>query len=84
MKENKDLIEQSMEEEIGVEVWWRYDWIAYYLDKGKKYSRVAHIPIEEDELCKYGKIYKVEQIGDYDFKIISERPDQDCFESITK
>lgn len=59
-----------------VEVRWRYDWIAYRTnERGKKFSRDNKIPIADNELCKYGKIYKVKQIGDYDFRIISERPD---------
>lgn len=78
MKISKVAIDMSMKEEIWVEVLGWYDWIAFYLDKGKKYSRVAHIPLEDDELCKYGKIYKVEQVWDYDFKIISEREDKEC------
>ena len=62
-----------------VEVWGRYDWIAYYEDKNtwQRYSKLAHIPIEKDELCKYGKIYKVEQIGKFDYKILSSRLDSD-------
>lgn len=66
-----------------VEVWWRYDWIAYYENKEtwERYSRVAHIPIGKDELCKYGYIYKVEQNRDdehnFDYKILSSREDKD-------
>ena len=66
-----------------VEVWWRYDWVAYYENKEtwERYSRVAHIPIGKDELCKYGYIYKVEHNRDdehnFDFKILSSRPDKD-------
>lgn len=66
-----------------VEVWWRYDWVAYYENKEtwERYSRVAHIPIGKDELCKYGYIYKVKHNRDdeynFDFKILSSRPDKD-------
>lgn len=59
----------------------RYDWIAYREDKDwNRYSRNGN-PIEKDEMCKYGKIYKVEmdRYGpwqfDYRWKILSERDD---------
>lgn len=59
-----------------IEVRGRYDWIAYRQDEQlKRLSRIAKIPIEDDELCKYSKIYKVKQIWEYSFKIISERDD---------
>jgi len=65
-----------------IEVWWRYDWIAYYEDKNtwERFSKYAHIPIANDELCKYGKIYKVRHSWeqyDFNFIIVSERPDED-------
>lgn len=66
-----------------VEVWGRYDWIAYYEDKKtwQRYSKYAHIPIEKDELCRYGYIYKVEHNWedehDFTFKILSVREDKD-------
>jgi len=42
-----------------VEIPWRYDWIAYYEDKDwNRYSRNWN-PIEKDEVCRYGWIYKV-------------------------
>lgn len=60
-----------------VEVWWWYDWIACYQDKDwNRYSVQAHIPIESNELCKYWKIYKVEQVDEYEYKILSEREDK--------
>ena len=72
------------------EIWWIeeiywYDGIAYYENKNtwQRYSKVAHIPLEKDEMCKHGKIYKVEQVKtwprkyDYYYKILSERPDED-------
>lgn len=59
----------------------RYDWVAYREDKDwNRYSRNGN-PIEKDEMCKYGKIYKVEmdKYGpwqfDYRWKILSERDD---------
>ena len=76
MEISKVAIDMSMKEEIWVEVPWWYDWIAFFLDKGKKYSRVAHLPLEDDELCKYWRIYKVKPIGEYYFKILSEREDK--------
>lgn len=59
-----------------------YDGIAYYYDINtwQRYSRCGY-PIEQDEMCKYGKIYKVERVIDwpgeldYHYKILSERPD---------
>ena len=66
-----------------VEVLWWYDWIAYYEDKNtwQRYSKYAHKPIEKNELCRYGYIYKVEHNRedehDFDFKILSKRPDVD-------
>lgn len=45
---------------IGIEIPWRYDWIAYFEDKdGNRYSRKWN-PIEKDEACRYDRIYKVE------------------------
>lgn len=62
---------------IWIEVLWWYDWIAYWKDENwKRLSRVAMKPIDDDELCRYGKIYKVEQIGEYDYKVISQREDK--------
>lgn len=65
-----------------IEVWWWYDWIAYYEDKNtwERFSKYAHIPIANDELCKYGKIYKVRHSWeqyDFNFIIVSERDDAD-------
>ena len=66
-----------------IEVWWWYDWIAYYEDKDtwQKYSKVAHVPIDKDELCKYWYIYKVrhnwEDKSNFDFEVLSRRPDWD-------
>ena len=62
---------------IWIEVIWWYDWIAYRVDdQWKRLSRVAKKPIDNDELCRYGKICKVEQIGKYDYKVISQRDDK--------
>lgn len=62
-----------------------YDGFFCYQDMNtwQRYSKVAHIPLEKDEMCKYGKIYKVEQVRtwpgsfDYYYKILSERLDED-------
>lgn len=62
-----------------------YDWIFCYEDKDtwKRYSKVAHIPIDIDEMCKYWEIYKVKLIKDgkwkfdYHYQILSSRPDKD-------
>lgn len=67
---------------IGVEDWNWYDWIAYYLDEKtwQRYSRNYH-PINDDEMCKYNKVYKVKEIIDwpwllqYHYEILEERPD---------
>ncbi len=63
---------------IGVEVIWWYDGTAYWLDTktNQKYSRISYIPISEDELCRYGNIYKVKQTGDCDYKTLSGREDK--------
>ena len=64
------------QDRIGIEVRGRYDWISHRQDKEwKNYSRVSHKPLAEDELCRYGKIYKVEAIDDYTFRTLSERDD---------
>lgn len=60
---------------LWVEVWWWYDWIAYYEDQfWNRYSRKWN-PIWKDELCRYGTICKVEKVGDFDYKVLSERED---------
>ena len=67
---------------IGVEDPIRYDGIAFYQDsEWNRYSRNLH-PIEKDEMCKYWKVYKVEETVDWDwpfdchYKIIAERLDE--------
>lgn len=59
-----------------------YDGICMYqAPDGTKYSKLAHIPIDDDEMCKRWKIYKVElarhsdEPFDYEYRILSERPD---------
>ena len=59
-----------------------YDGICMYqAPDWTRYSKFAHIPIEEDEMCKWWKIYKVElarhsdEPFDYEYRILSERPD---------
>lgn len=67
---------------IGIEDWNRYDGIAYYLDEEtwQRYSRNGY-PIANDEMCKYGEIFKVKIIKtwewnwDYKFEVLSRRPD---------
>lgn len=62
---------------IPVEVRWRYDGVSHYVDEeGNKFSRIARLPMEKDELCLHWKICKVEQTGDYSFRILSERDDK--------
>lgn len=62
---------------IPVEVRWRYDGISHYIDKDKnRFSRIAMLPMEKDELCRYWKICKVEEYEPYCFRIISERDDK--------
>lgn len=71
------------EDVIWVEDWNWYDWIAYYLDEEtwQRYSRNWY-PIANDEMSKYWKVYKVEEIVDwewpldYHYKIIAERLDE--------
>lgn len=77
-------MEENNKDLIWVEDPLWYDWVCYYLDEKtkKRYSTRSYIEIDEDELCKYWKIYKVEQIKDWDeifdyhYKIISEREDK--------
>lgn len=61
-----------------------YDGICCRRDtKGNFYSKLAHIPIASDEICKYGRIYKVKLIRDgdgpfdYHYEVLSSRPDID-------
>lgn len=61
---------------IAVECLWWYDWIAYYYDWEKRLSVVAKKIIDDDELCKCWKIYKVKVEDDYKFTIISSREDK--------
>lgn len=66
---------------IGYEDRNRYDWLAFYADsKWNKYSRSGN-PIDKDEMCKPGIIYKVVPYSnwpgkwDYGYKIVWARPD---------
>lgn len=67
---------------IGVEDRNWYDGVAYYLDEAtwQRYSRNGY-PIADDEMCKYGEVFKVEIIRtgegqfDYKFKVLSSRLD---------
>lgn len=63
----------------GIEVLGWYDWIAYWIDdKWQRRSRVALIPIGENEMCKYGNIYKVSwSEEDNIYHIISQREDKE-------
>lgn len=78
-----EIYARMPEDVIWIEDWNRYDWIAFYLDEEtwQRYSR-NWFPIEKDEMCKYWKVYKVEEIRDWDwpfeyhYKILSEREDK--------
>ena len=66
---------------IGVEDWMWGDFLAFYLDEStwQRYSRKGY-PIENDEVCRYWEVFKVEF---YDkrwikYKILSRRPDDDA------
>jgi len=62
---------------IPVEVRWRYDGISHYVDKDwNKFSKIAKLPMKKNELCRYGKIYTVEEYNPYYFRILSERDDK--------
>ena len=54
-----------------------YDWVAYYIDDdGNRYAtNKEHTPIEKDEVCKFGKIYKVKFLDErgIKYKILSIR-----------
>lgn len=66
-----------MKDPTWVEVRWRYDGIAYREDKDwNRFSRIAKIPIEKDELCRYWKICKIKNLWEYEFKVLSEREDK--------
>ena len=55
-----------------------YDGIAYYVDKdGNKLSKIAKIPIADNELCKYGFIWKVIKTDPQTYMLLSCRPDVD-------
>lgn len=76
-----DNYKMSTSNLTGIEDRNRYDWIAYYEDEEwNRYSRNYH-PIEKDEMCKWGNIYKVEEVRDgdgrfdYHWKILSVRKD---------
>lgn len=59
------------------EVWGWYDGIAYWTDKdGNRLSKIAKIPIADDELCRYGMICKVVETAPYTYKVLSTRPDK--------
>lgn len=78
-KERLD-IENSWGNVIGVEIPGRYDWIAFYLDQDtwQRYSRKGY-PIENDEVCRYGNVYKVKFYDEWwvKYDILSSRPDED-------
>lgn len=79
----EELYAKMPEKVIGVEIPWRYDWIAFYLDEEtwQRYSRRWN-PIEKDEVCRWGNIYKVEFHDEFgcDYTILSSRPDIDDWE----
>lgn len=54
---------------VGVEMRGWYDGLAYYIDeKGNRYSLKAKLPLEEDEACLYGDIYKYKEVKPYEFE----------------
>lgn len=61
----------------GVEIPGWYDWITYYTDCN--WNRYAtdknYTPIWKDEVCRYGKVYKVKFYDDWwiKYKILSVR-----------
>ena len=62
---------------IAVEVCWWTDAISHYVDKNwNKFSKIAKLPMKENELCKWGKIYTIEPMGNFIFRILSERDDK--------
>ena len=62
---------------IPVEVRGWYDGISHYIDKNwNKFSKIAKLPMKENELCKHWKIYEVEEYKPYYFRILTERDDK--------
>lgn len=60
-----------------VEVRWWADAISHYIDKNwNKFSKIAKLPMKENELCKWGKIYTIEPMGNFIFKILFKRDDK--------
>lgn len=65
-------------EQLWVEVWWWIDWIAFYQDQfWNRYSRWWS-PIMRDEVCSFHHICKIEQVDEYEYKVISFREDGNC------
>lgn len=61
--------------QLWVEVWWWIDWIAFYQDQfWNRYSRWWS-PIMRDEVCSFNHICKVEQVDEYEYKVLSKRDD---------
>lgn len=92
VESEKAAVEPIDIQNCGPEIWWVedwnwYDWIAYYenINTKQRYSRAGY-PIENDEMCRYWYICKVEMIKDgpwqfeYHWKILSRRPDWDAEE----
>lgn len=54
-----------------------YDWVAYYVDSN--WNRYAtdknYTPIWKDEVCRYGKVYRVKFLDDrgIKYKVLSVR-----------
>lgn len=58
---------------IAVEVLWWKDWVAYYKDKNwDRHSRYTWEIIPKDAMCRNGRVYRVEQISDYEYGIVED------------
>ena len=70
--------EPNQQDELtAVEVRWWADAISHYVDKDwNRFSRIAKLPMKENELCRHWKIYEVEEYKPYYFRILSERDDK--------
>ena len=79
-----DKFNEMSKDWIGVEIPWRYDGIAYYLNEKtwQRYSKKG-FPIGNDEVCRYWEICKVEFYDERgcNYKILSRRPDWDGHKS---
>ena len=62
---------------IWVEIPGRYDWVAFYMDNDwNRYATdIKRTPIARDEVCRYGKVYKVKFLDEWwiKYKVLGER-----------